>query len=187
MSMLGGPNGGGPSASILGTIGAAIGGIGGFFTGGPGGAVAGATAGREIGDAVSGPSGGPQPPNPAPYPTIGGFGFPPGGGLMTPFGGIGTLTNPTASPNGAVPCGVKGYHWNKHPLGATKGGCGRTAHGFLPKHSLMVRNRHMNPGNSRAAVRAIHRLKSAHRIFKKIDKIVGRHHRAAPRRAFGRK
>lgn len=180
----------GVNVSLLGTIGAAIGGVGGFVTGGVAGAVAGATAGRRIGDAVSGGAtpGGP-PANP--IPTGGFIGLGSGisstggkpacalgdfagalAGTCAPFG-IG------ATPTPAAGC-MKGYHLNKHALGATK------RHGAVPAHSVLVRNRHMNAGNARAATRAIHRLKAAHRIFKKIDRIVGRH-RSAPRRRFGKR
>jgi hypothetical protein len=88
------------------------------------------------------------------------------------FGGS---TPPATTATGCM----KGYHLNKHPLPASK------RHGAVPAHSILVRNRHMNAGNARAATRAIHRLKAAHRIFKKIDRIVGRHRTS--RRAFGRK
>lgn len=184
MSMLAGATG--SNQSILGTIGGIIGGVGGFITGGPGGAVAGATAGREIGDAINGPSGGPPPPSPSP-------------GGMTPYGftGLGGTPGGTncdltsmagfnnwvagrcfTSSGGTAPvtgagC-MKGYHLNKQTLNPTRGGCGRQAHGVVAKHTVLVRNRHMHPGNAKAANRAIHRLKAAHRIFKRIDKIVGR-------------
>lgn len=166
-----------PNASLLGTIGGVLGGVGGFITGGPAGAVAGATAGRQIGDAINGPPGG--PPVAAPKPligvgtgvTIGGYGVNIGGSFTGPSSGG------TATPGTAVACGMKGYHLNKHALGATK------KHGALPAHSVYVRNRHMNAGNAHAARRAITRLKSAHRLFKKIDKLIG-HHRSTRRAPF---
>lgn len=183
MSILGGA-GTSSSRSLLGVIGGVVGGIGGFITGGPGGAVAGATAGREIGDAINGPSGGP-PVGGGAVPATGftGIGGQVGGGsggcaagdymcLLKAAGGI--FGFGSSSPGTAVACTPKGYHLNKQTLNPTRGGCGRVAHGVIPKHTVPVRNRHMNAGNAKAARRAVHRLKSAHRLFKHIDRIVGR-------------
>lgn len=182
--------GGAPNQSLLGTIGGVIGGIGGAFTGGVGGAIAGATAGQKIGDAIAG-SPRSTPPVGSTGGMMGGFGL---GYSDCPPGDLSCFIKniPGAlgfgQQNGAMArmgmC-MKGYHLNKSELAPSKGGCGRMAHGRVPKRSVLVRNRHMNPGNAKAARRAIHRLKSAHRIFKKIDKIVGRHR--TTRRSFGRK
>lgn len=170
----------GYNPSLLSGIGATIGAIGGFIAGGPAGAAAGITLGQQVGNAFGG--GGSTPPaNPIPKPPIIGA----GGGISVGGYGInigGTFTGPSSGAAGTgvmtAGCGVKGYHLNKKPLGVTK------RHGALPAHSVYVRNRHMNAGNAHAARRAISRLKSAHKIFKKIDKIVGRH---SCRRAPGRK
>ncbi len=161
-----------PNASLLGTIGGIVGGIGGFIAGGPGGAVAGATAGRNIGDAINGPAGGPPVSSP--------FGSTPFGGGYT--GGNYSSNNPTPGATGATgdTCSMrygKGSHLNKRTLQASK------KHGVQPPGTYCVRNRHMHFGNSRAAVRAIRRLKGAHRIFKKIDKLIG-HHRSVRRAPF---
>lgn len=184
MSMLGGTALAGANRSLLGTIGGLIGGVGGFITGGPAGAVAGATAGREIGDAVNGPGPGQAPTPPPPKPIVGVGGQVQVGGYG--LGGGISFTGPSSSPGpGALaplaaagtPCGMRGYHLNKSKLNYSK------THGQVPTHTMYVRNRHMHFGNTRAAQRAIRRLKGAHRIFKKIDKLIG-HHRSVRRAPF---
>jgi hypothetical protein len=156
----------------LGTIGGVIGGIGGFIAGGPGGAVAGATAGRTIGDAINGPSGGPPVTTPTGVNPFGNF-----------SGGYGTNPTPgtaVATTGAGDPCAMKygrGSHLNRHTLQPSK------KHGVQPPGTWCVRNRHMHFGNARAATRAIRRLKGAHRVFKKIDKLIG-HHRSVRRAPF---
>lgn len=97
------------------------------------------------------------------------------GGVTFPFGGGGAVVRaaqgtPAAS-GGACP---RGYHLNKHALGASR------RHGALPARAICVRNRSMNPLNHRALTKALKREKRA-------KKILGRLHimRSAARAAAG--
>jgi len=178
--------------SLFGTIGGVIGAIGGFAVGGVGGAVAGAQAGSAIGNAVSGstPPAGNTGGAAAGGSGFVGYGIGQGVGNSKPACGFGDIagclagtcqcfgTNSLAPTSTAAGGCMKGYHLNKSTLNPTRGGCGRAAHGVIPKHTVLVRNRHMHYGNTRAARRAIHRLKGAHRIFKQIDKLIGPKRRA---------
>jgi hypothetical protein len=170
----------GPNRNLFGQIaGGVVGGIAGLFTGG--GVVAGATAGAQIGNALTGGTPRSTPPT--------GSTNMPGGVNVGGFTGFnfGPSTPGTPGPGTSVMCRPdqcssaygRGSHLNKHTLQPSK------KHGLQPPGTWCVRTRHMNFGNSRAAVRSIRRLKGAHRIFKKIDKLIG-HHRS-PRRAFGGK
>lgn len=135
---------------------AVLGGLGGFLSGGPGGAIAG-VAGSLFGGR-SGP--------PAPGYTGGGGG---GGASVGAGGNIGPFSfgygvsyaggglKPGA--NGACP---KGYHLNKHPLAASK------HHGAVPARSLCVRNRRVNPLNSRALSRSLRRLHRAQKLVRHL-------------------
>jgi hypothetical protein len=129
----------------------AIGGIGGFLTGGVPGAIAGWAAG--------GSGGGPgtsittaQPSSPF---QTGGFTIP------FPVSGPGGVPLPgfAAPQQGQAP---KGYHLNKHALAPTK------HHGAVAAHSMWVRNRHMHPLNSKAIVHSLRRIKRARKIVAKL-------------------
>lgn len=56
-----------------------------------------------------------------------------------------------------------GYHKNKHDYWTKK-------YGFIPKHSVCVKNRRRNPLNPRAASRSMSRLKSAQKAARFLGK-----------------
>ena len=126
-----------------GLVGGIVGAAKGFVTGGIGGAISGAVAGANTGSRSPGSSGPPAPPSQG----FGGFSFPAGGGIATPFGGIGTLNTP---PGTRPPAG---YHIIK------KG----------PHAGKLTKNRHMNVTNPRALSRAARR---AHGFLKMSRRFV---------------
>lgn len=149
--------------SIFGKIGGAIiGGVEGLVKGGPIGAITGAATGLF--------GGGSRPPAPVPAGTL------PGGATGTAFGvpGLFGFThlsgaggNAVSPVNGACP---KGYHLNKHALPQSR------SHGAVPKLSICVRNRHMNPMNGRAVARAARRLHSGEKLLRRIYRVEGKAH-----------
>lgn len=106
-------------------------------------------------------------------------------GSCVPISGdVGTL-NPAyqaaaAGATGRCPLpAIRGFHWNKSKY-HTFGDCRRgTSAGDVGRCTKMVKNRHMNPANGRAALRAARRLKATHSLLKRIEKAV---HKAAPTR-----
>jgi hypothetical protein len=177
----------GVQRSSLGSfLGGAIGAIGGLVTGGPGGVVAGAQAGAKIGNALTGGGGQTPPTGNLPGKAFGGFSF----GPELPGGSSGGMANGAPCATGTGLMGIwnsmtgqcttctKGYHLNRSVLAPTRGHCGQGARSsFVGKGTTLVRNRRMHPLNSKAARRAVRRLHAAHRMFSKIDRLVGQHRR----------
>lgn len=186
---------------LSGAVSTVVKGVGGFVTGGPMGAVA-AVAGSILkrpsqAPAVISPTGvspglGPATPGytQLQIPSISGS----AGGIAGQYGLINIQdvqakqagTAMVVGPGGQlVPCQIKGTHLNKTGY--------YTKHGYVPKHSVCVRNRRMNPANGHALRRALRRVGSFGRIVKRMKKAIGRansavgnvHH--ARKRAFGRK
>lgn len=136
--------------SLLGQIG---GGLVGFATGGIGGAIAGWQQGGALTTPHPSSPAGPSSP----------FGQPGGFQMPFPVTGPGGQTLPGFSPAPSSGAGCpKGYHLNKHALAATH------RHGALPAHTLCVRNRKMQPLNSRAITRSLRRIKRANKIVRKL-------------------
>jgi len=131
--------------------GGVLGGLKGFATGGIGGAVAGAITGSR-GGGGAGPGGPPSPPMP--------------GGLFPGIPGFGNLKNPPPA------AGTKGYHLNK------ANEYDPSSHGkiVVPKHSKLVRNRHMNVANPRALARAARRAHGFLRMASKHIRYFKPHH-----------
>ena len=131
--------------------------ISGFLGGGPAGALAGAVVG-----AFNKPKGGVAQAKFSGYP---GFDFKnpmrgiPGFGKALGYASGGGRIQP--GENGACP---KGWHLNKSKL----------ADGTEPG-SVCVRNRSMNPANGRAIGRAIRRITSGERQYKRVYTILHKH------------
>lgn len=67
--------------------------------------------------------------------------------------------------------GYKGYHLNKsNQYACNPSGDRSQASVCIPKHSKWVRNRHLNAGNGRAVKRAVHRLRSFHKLAVRVEK-----------------
>lgn len=125
---------------------------GGFLGGGPGGAIIGAVTGLLGTGGASMTSARPQLPSP----TAG------GGGL---FGGMNAQADMWLQKQGIAPVAgscPKGYHLNRHALSASK------RHGALPARSICVRNRKLNPLNSKALVHALRREKRARKLLSRL-------------------
>jgi len=152
--------------SLLSTIGKTITDVGrvatGFATGGPLGGLG----------AIASLGGGPKPGTAVTVAGIASRLPSPFTGVVPP-GGSSAINNifglAPIAPNGAGGC-PKGYHLNKHALPACK------SHQAVPARSLCVRNRHANPANGRAIMRAIRRVKRGEKVFRKVYSIV--HHKA---------
>lgn len=104
--------------------------------------------------------------------TLGGGGppSPPGGRMAFGPQGVGGPAGPGGGASAGP--GVRGYHLNKHALGATK------KHGAVPAKSIMVRNRHMNVANVRALRRAAQRARGFIHVSRKL---VGYYQAKAPK------
>jgi len=101
---------------------------------------------------------------------LGGAPAPPGGRIA-----LGPTLPQGSAPQGgagAAAAGMRGYHLNKKPLGATK------KHGAVPAHTIWVRNRHMNVANVRALRKAAQRAKGFIHISRKL---VGYYQAKAPK------
>jgi len=162
--------------SLLSTI---AGAASGFLTGGPLGAVIGGIAGYQGGGAPASP--GTAVAIRAPQlPAVGA-----GGGYNVSIGGPGGiqlggnlnfgLGGQAVAPGAAGAC-PRGYHLNKHALGATK------KHGAVPARSMCVRNRSMNPLNPKALRKALSREKRARKLISRLHVFKPVRHAAAPRR-----
>lgn len=146
-----------------------VGGVRGFATGGIGGAITGVIGGM-IGTSRQAPS--PAAPfgtlpNPLTFGQGGIF-----GNTGPAIGGFFGVTGNQPRAGAACP---RGYHLNKHPLGASK------KHGAVPARSMCVRNRSMNPMNYRALTRSLRRVKRAGKIVAKLHHFNAPRHRALPR------
>jgi hypothetical protein len=119
-----------------GLIGGITGAVKGFATGGLTGAVTGAISGANTGS-----RGAPKAPG-------GVISFPAGGGVMTPFGGIGTLKPGTQAYTDANQP-PRGYHVSK-------------------RTGKLVKNRHMNVANPRALARAARRAHGFLRLSRRF-------------------
>lgn len=87
-----------------------------------------------------------------------------GSGLVTPYGGVGTVSQTQYfSPNGSA-CAVKGTHVNKQGYFLRNGQ-------YVAPGSKCVKNRRRNPLNPRALSRAMSRLESAKRASKALQRI----------------
>jgi hypothetical protein len=107
--------------------------------------------------------------------TIGG-GITTGGGAGG-FTGGGSDVGPSSGvvlANGAVVV-TKGHHLNKH-------GYYTKAHGWIAPGTVLVRNRHRNPLNPRAARRAASRLHGMQKLIGRIERVVSKAARGSGRR-----
>lgn len=149
-----------PDMSLWSSI---TGAVGGLITGGPMGAIQGAIRGWG-----GGGGGAPAPVVPAgggPFSggsvgvTIGGpYGITGRIGVGQWGAGGGQTSTPAASGGGCP----RGYHLNKHALGASR------SHGAVPARTICVRNRSMNPLNPRALRKALAREKRARKLLSKL-------------------
>ena len=69
-------------------------------------------------------------------------------------------------------CAPRGFHFNKSRY-AVCGPMGM-APACIEKNTKLVRNRHLNPANGRAAKRAVRRISATHRLLKRIEKSIRR-------------
>jgi len=170
-------------------LGGVLGAVGGFVTGGPAGAVIGGLGGLRKGGGkmpgmmplsymppsamMKGTKGMTCPSGTAcSGPSYGDLclgscrtimpGMMPGTGMdLTMFGRGGAC--PLPSP--------RGTHWNKKAYCVGVGSGMPTA---IPACSKLIRNRHLNPANGRAALRAVRRIASTHKLLKRIEKSIRR-------------
>ena len=156
-----------------------------------------------IAGVVSGLTGGSTPAAPPVQPFQGGLVNIGGGGVAvpSPFGNIGLGTGPGSFGYNPLTAGLspgtgmtpyqgdtalavlgkyKGYHLNKSTYVRRRGGLQ-----LVQKHTIPVKNRHLNPGNGRAAQRALRRLHAFSRMARKIYTIT--HPKPGSRHHFKRK
>ncbi len=175
-------------------LGGVLGGIVGFVTGGPAGAVLGAAKGFGIGARpMMMPSRGLVPftgspvrfgeeePSTPGMPMPMGMPCPPGTACNGPS--MGSMCIGACVPYGmqSVPSGMgmvglsgrcplpapRGYHWNQKTYCTLR-------QGVVPKCTKVIKNRHLNPANGRAARRAVRRIAATHRLLKRIEKSIRR-------------
>lgn len=167
-------------------IGGVLGGVAGFLTGGPAGAFAGAAAGLSRGGLRGLPLIGPRP---MPFGPVGPgiFTMPQPMGQMCPPGtrcaGISTDgfcmgscvqmdmpagMMPMMARAGACPLPApRGFHWNRRTYCTLR-------QGTVPACTKLIKNRHINVANGRAAKRAVRRIVGTHRLLQRIDKSLRR-------------
>lgn len=173
-------------------LGAVLGGVAGFVIGGPAGAVTGARAGAALGTRGAGMALVPAMPPPVPGgfdnvpgqaniftrampPAPMGMACPPGTrcagmsmdglcvGSCLPMGAMGMVGLSGRCPLPAP----RGFHWNQKTYCTVK-------QGVIPKCTRVIKNRHLNPANGRAARRAVRRIAATHKLLKRIEKSIRR-------------
>jgi hypothetical protein len=93
-------------------------------------------------------------------------------------GVIGGHSTTAPVPMGGGGFHVRATHMNKATYYRRGGGTQNLTPGLVPKGSIYVTNRRMNPGNSRALGRAITRISAFGRLVKRTKKTVARANRA---------